>query len=518
MCRPLNVRAVLTMGALALSVVSLVRAADCGGVSTGNRASSDATTLAAVDGFRTEGIAARTATGSSREGASSAAEQALVRTDPRGPERSFGSWVKTTVGTVSAGTKAIVVGDVRNEGRNRLYVLDGASTVYEFNWNGSSWDRTTVTTLTGCDKITIGRGRNDNTQRIYANGGTFREVSWNGDWQVLDLGPYDVGNEVFVANGRNDGHQRVYAYVLHGTTDLGVTEFTWTGGGFDTSVARIYSLGLHAIGPGRNDATNRMYLDDVHNRLHEFTWTGASWDSSPSLSIGGGQIATIRIGYGRNDGVNRLYVGNQYGFRELTWTGASWNTILMDADPTWVTGVAMGRGRGDDTVRVYGNTSTSPYRIREYTWRAGNWESDTVGTLVFFGDLILADGRSDGHLRIYAANDSNVSEFTYSPSGIEEGHSRASPSLGFCGCTPNPFRHQTSIRYSLARETKVRLDVFDATGRAVATLVDGRQGPGDCCAVFNTDDVRGAEPRAGVYFCRLQAGEFTTTGKISKTE
>ncbi len=43
---------------------------------------------------------------------------------------------------------------------------------------------------------------------------------------------------------------------------------------------------------------------------------------------------------------------------------------------------------------------------------------------------------------------------------------------------PNPFHGTTTLRYTLAAPGSVRLDVFDATGRRVATLADGERSAG----------------------------------------
>jgi hypothetical protein len=41
--------------------------------------------------------------------------------------------------------------------------------------------------------------------------------------------------------------------------------------------------------------------------------------------------------------------------------------------------------------------------------------------------------------------------------------------------TPNPFRTQTTISYTLEQGGKVLLQVFDKTGKPIATLVEAEQ-------------------------------------------
>ena len=72
---------------------------------------------------------------------------------------------------------------------------------------------------------------------------------------------------------------------------------------------------------------------------------------------------------------------------------------------------------------------------------------------------------------------------------------------------PRPLRSQTTLSFELPVATDVRINVFDATGRRVAELID-RHFPAGPHAL--TWDGRGASGpvRSGVYFVRL-----TTAGQ-----
>jgi hypothetical protein len=71
---------------------------------------------------------------------------------------------------------------------------------------------------------------------------------------------------------------------------------------------------------------------------------------------------------------------------------------------------------------------------------------------------------------------------------------------------PNPFNPTTSIRYHLSAASNVRLAVYDLLGREVAMLVNEVKAPGSYSARFDA-----AGLAAGVYLCRMTAGEFTRT-------
>ncbi|MCL4708998.1 T9SS type A sorting domain-containing protein [bacterium] len=75
---------------------------------------------------------------------------------------------------------------------------------------------------------------------------------------------------------------------------------------------------------------------------------------------------------------------------------------------------------------------------------------------------------------------------------------------------PNPFNPSTTIAFALPKLSEVTLKVFDASGREVATLVEGRLLAGRHEVVLD------ARPfSSGVYFYRLQAGEFSQTRRLT---
>ncbi|MBN1886050.1 MAG: T9SS type A sorting domain-containing protein, partial [Candidatus Krumholzibacteriota bacterium] len=74
---------------------------------------------------------------------------------------------------------------------------------------------------------------------------------------------------------------------------------------------------------------------------------------------------------------------------------------------------------------------------------------------------------------------------------------------------PNPFNPVTTIRFSLPSAQRVSLKVYDVTGREVATLVDGNRPAGEHAVTFEATNIA-----SGIYFYRLNAGEFSATRKM----
>ncbi|MDH4337248.1 MAG: multicopper oxidase domain-containing protein [Candidatus Krumholzibacteria bacterium] len=75
--------------------------------------------------------------------------------------------------------------------------------------------------------------------------------------------------------------------------------------------------------------------------------------------------------------------------------------------------------------------------------------------------------------------------------------------------TPNPFNPTTQIRFALPAESRVSLVVYNVAGQKVATLIDDTAPAG-----YHTVELDAANLASGVYFYRLDAGNFSQTRKM----
>ena len=79
---------------------------------------------------------------------------------------------------------------------------------------------------------------------------------------------------------------------------------------------------------------------------------------------------------------------------------------------------------------------------------------------------------------------------------------------------PNPFNPKTVIGFSTPAAAHVRLDITDAAGRLVATLVDGYLEDGDHQAEWDGRASNGTPVASGVYFSTVTARGFSETRKV----
>jgi hypothetical protein len=79
---------------------------------------------------------------------------------------------------------------------------------------------------------------------------------------------------------------------------------------------------------------------------------------------------------------------------------------------------------------------------------------------------------------------------------------------------PNPFNPATTIEYNLPKSSHIRIFIYDILGRQVKILVDTRQSAGHYQTAWDGTDDRSLSVAAGLYFCRMEAGDFVKVMKL----
>jgi hypothetical protein len=80
---------------------------------------------------------------------------------------------------------------------------------------------------------------------------------------------------------------------------------------------------------------------------------------------------------------------------------------------------------------------------------------------------------------------------------------------------PNPFTNRTSVTFAVARSGLVKVDVYDAVGRHVSTLLNAHQDPGKHSVEWNGYDKNGSSAAPGIYFMRMESqGEVQTARTV----
>ena len=79
---------------------------------------------------------------------------------------------------------------------------------------------------------------------------------------------------------------------------------------------------------------------------------------------------------------------------------------------------------------------------------------------------------------------------------------------------PNPFNPLTTISYSVAEGGYTTITIFNILGQQVTTLVNGYQEPGEYSVIWDSRNDAGRQVSSGIYFYRLESGDFVDSKKM----
>ena len=79
---------------------------------------------------------------------------------------------------------------------------------------------------------------------------------------------------------------------------------------------------------------------------------------------------------------------------------------------------------------------------------------------------------------------------------------------------PNPFNPETTIRYGVAKASRVRLSIYALTGQQIRMLVDGEHSAGSYSVLWDGKDNAGRDVAGGVYVCRMETSNYSAVRKL----
>ncbi|MEE9450264.1 MAG: T9SS type A sorting domain-containing protein, partial [Ignavibacteriaceae bacterium] len=149
---------------------------------------------------------------------------------------------------------------------------------------------------------------------------------------------------------------------------------------------------------------------------------------------------------------------------------------------------------GSNGLRIIDvSTPTSPVEVGFYDTGVVAWGVALSGSYAYVAD------QEDGIYIIQ--NDLLV--------GINEETSFSPGSFLLAQNYPNPFNPTTTINYQISEIGFVALKVFDVLGNEISTLVNEEKPAGSYEVDFDSQGLS-----SGIYFYKLQAGNFVETKKM----
>ncbi len=312
----------------------------------------------------------------------------------------------------------------------------------------------------------------------------------------------------------------------------GATSWSWTFGDGGTSTAQnpsysytnpgTYTVTLTATNAFGSDVeTKTDYI--TANEPGTGTWTTITYDDFESgfgnYTDGGGDCALYTGGSYAWEGSNAARIRDNSGTASSFYHTGSYNVsgyseleidfyfiaISMDNSnedfwvqyydgSSWLTVATFAQSTDFDNGSFYHVTVTlsdanynfpTNAKVRIMCDASGNRDYVYIDNLLFRGFGTTSGFAADGKLQALPDNFSLSQNF------------------------PNPFNPVTSIKFSLPEASDVTVHVYNVLGQRVATVADGFYEPGEYQVEWD-----GARRASGVYFYRIQAGQFAETKKM----
>jgi len=233
----------------------------------------------------------------------------------------------------------------------------------------------------------------------------------------------------------------------------------------------LWEVGIPTIGPdschsGQNCVGTMLggnYPTEANTRL-----------VSPQIKLIPEQGSFVELYYWHWFRINEVIHGNDQGYIQISVNGGPWQTLvgpISGYSTQWTQGYVDLSAYVDSTVRI------AFYFTSNWTHNDNGWYIDDVRLV-------------------------NVTN-------IEEGEKTRPYEYKLIQNYPNPFNSTTTIEFSLPRSCDVTLTIYNVLGQKVALLVSEKVSAGEHKVQWTTSDIAG-----GLYFCRLEAAEFTQTRKM----
>lgn len=140
-----------------------------------------------------------------------------------------------------------------------------------------------------------------------------------------------------------------------------------------------------------------------------------------------------------------------------------------------------------------------------YKYTRGDWdkvETDAHGGEIGNRALIVSSGKT--------IQTDMVGNWEDQPTGISEGIGSVLPiDYRLEQNFPNPFNPETTIRFAIPKQGRVKVAVYSMTGRQIETIIDEVRGAGVHDVVWNAHGLP-----TGIYLCLLEAGPHREMRKL----
>ena len=219
----------------------------------------------------------------------------------------------------------------------------------------------------------------------------------------------------------------------------------------------------------------------------------------------GGVISNISNKIYTFDTRNRIFQQNSLTLTKGRAAGQA--VYVPDMDAFYLIGGYNEKSHALSSVEIVHADTAHPWTEPGPALITGRTEPMAVW---FRGDLYVFGGQ-DGTGTI---NKSIEKLVPAAPTAVDDGAGKNPSGFILYQNHPNPFNQQTTIPFSLERQSHIHLRIFDARGALVAVLAKAAHTPGRHEVQWDGRDQNGQVMPSGVYFYQLQTKEYSQTHKL----
>ena len=217
------------------------------------------------------------------------------------------------------------------------------------------------------------------------------------------------------------------------------------------------------------------------------------------------------------------WIGSQWlSAYRFTYTYDSNGNMTLELMEDWDGSQWFGNWRTTYTYDSNGNMTLELMEDWDGSQWVGDWRTtytyDSNGNMTYFSSenwdgsqWIISNGNCsfyDSFGRGYSFTSAEINVF-YSPITDVIESNEVINKFSLSQNYPNPFNPSTALKYEIPKESYITLKVYDILGREVVTLVNQQQKTG-----YYEVDWNAVNNSSGIYFYKIQAGEFVATKKM----
>lgn len=410
------------------------------------------------------------------------------------------SWIRMSSIT---GVADNIIYKVLPDGEGNMYASLRVGGIYKTTNNGVSWTLSGVPGGSVYNLILAPNGDIYGIGRASSNETIYRSTNNGASWQIVYQKSFSQnvslwGEMVFPSNGQIIAAFSVTVYPTVSDVDTYVIKSSnngsnWIDAGFIAPLIGANTGGGSGMIIGGD---GNIYLGTGQTGLLSSSNFCASWNGVASVT----SMFTAFIVKGNTN--NSIFEGEAYGVNRSTDNCGSFS--FLGPFNAWSYTKKVGVGPNDEFYialsdgRIFITTDVGAVWVENHVGISYGFQTDAIA---FKGGRVYLAGHRpglyDGELYyLDAATGIGVNNSVAKNFELKQNY-------------PNPFNPSTKISFSIAKSSFVNLNVFDASGKKIVSLINDFKNAGEYDINFDASKLS-----AGVYFYKLQADGFAETKKM----